>query len=104
MAKSHAPINQWIREQEARLGIGSAGKPVHLPTVTVMLPSMAAVTRVAQAAADAKITADPAYDAMCARTDAMLAEIIEGCNESLHPLRRAISTRAARMPHVMTND
>ncbi|MFL9987647.1 hypothetical protein [Paraburkholderia sediminicola] len=74
-----------------------------VPAVTVY-PSPYVIERLAHAAADAKIAADPAYDAMCARTDAMLAEIIEGCNETLHPLPRAKSMRAPRVPHVTTND
>jgi hypothetical protein len=71
-------INAWIREQQARLGIETGGIPPVKSTVTVMLPSMAAVTRVAHAAVDEKIANDPVYDAMCARLDAELAEILEG--------------------------
>lgn len=41
-----------------------------------MLPSMAVVTRLAHAAADAKVAADPRYAAMCDRLDAELAEIL----------------------------
>lgn len=80
MAKSHASINRWIREQEVRLGIDTGGIPPvkPQPTVTVMLPSMDAVTRVAHAAADARMAVDPAYAAMCASLDAELAEIHEG--------------------------
>jgi hypothetical protein len=101
MPKSHASINRWIREQELRLGIATAGIPAIKSTVTVMLPSMAAVTRVAHAAADERIANDPRYAAMCARLDAELAEILEGVSESFTPLRRAKSTRA---PRVLMND
>jgi len=75
----HLEINEWIREQEARLGIALENSEAKRSTVTVMLPSMAAVTRLAHAAADAKIAADPEYDSMCERLDAELAEIIDGC-------------------------
>ncbi|MFL9994309.1 hypothetical protein PQR34_29010 [Paraburkholderia sediminicola] len=50
-----------------------------------MLPSMAAVTRVAHAAADAKIAVDPEYDAMCVRLDAELASMLEGPVELAAP-------------------
>lgn len=88
----HLEINAWIRGQEKRLGLNSpksgdlptarTGHDAtlhHVSTVTVLLPSMAAVTRLAHAAADAKIAADPEYDSMCERLDAELAEIIDGC-------------------------
>ena len=78
MRKSHAQINQWIREQENRLGIASEESEAKRSTVTVMLPSMAVVTRVAHAAADARMAADPAYAAACKRLDAELAEILSG--------------------------
>jgi len=101
-------IDQWIREQQTRLGIkdkvvvnSNALTGAALPTVTVMLPSMAAVTRLAHAAADERIAVDPNYAAMCERLDAELAEIIEA---GIPGLPRAKPTRRARVPHVMTND
>ena len=67
-----------------------------------MLPSMAAVTRVAHAAADEKIAADPRYAAMCERLDAELREILDGRVGLAAPrVRRAKSTRA---PRVLMND
>src|ERR1700690_4009394 len=102
MRKSQAEINEWIREQEARLEIGDASTLRHVSTVTVMLPSMAAVTRVAHAAADAKIAVDPRYAAMCARLDVELASMLNGViTESGKNLRQAKSTRRER---VLTND
>lgn len=78
MARSHATINQWIREQEARLGIESPksgeSEPT-LPTVAVY-PSPYVIERLAHAAADARMAADPVHDAMCERLDAELAEIL----------------------------
>jgi len=74
MRKSNAEINQWIRQQQLRLGIRTSPIGGGVPTVTVILPSMAAVTRLAHAAADAKIAVNPVYAATCARLDAELAE------------------------------
>ncbi|MBB5543326.1 hypothetical protein A8H39_10920 [Paraburkholderia fungorum] len=93
MRKSHAQINHWIREQENRLGIASENPEAKRSTVTVMLPSMAAVTRVAHTAADERMAVDPAYDAMCARVDAELAEILSGG-----------SARAPSPPDILTID
>lgn len=79
MCKSQAEINAWIRSQQMRLGIEPSETSPNggsVSTVTVMLPSMAAVTRVAHAAADERIAADPRYASMCARLDAELAEIV----------------------------
>jgi hypothetical protein len=101
MRKSQAEINQWIREQEVRLGIDTGGNPPvkPQPTVTVMLPSMAAVTRVAHAAADAKIAVDPRYAAMCERLDAELAKILDAgfptpLAGASAKLRRGVSARS----------
>ena len=105
MAKSHASINRWIREQEVRLGIGvvpSVGG--NLPTVTVY-PSPYVIERMAHAGADLLIANNPAYDAMCARLDAELAEIIDGRVGLAAPrVRRAKSTRAPDVPRIMEND
>jgi hypothetical protein len=90
----HLEIDRWIRAQEARLGLNqSSSVGGSFPTVTVMLPSMAAVTRVVHAAADEKIAADPAYAALCARLDAELAEILA-----------AGSARAPSLPDILTDD
>ena len=85
MPKSQAEINAWIREHQERLGIASENSEAKCSTVTVLLPSMSAVTRVAHAAADAKIAADPRYDEMCAWLDAELGEILEGGVDLTHP-------------------
>jgi hypothetical protein len=77
----------------------------HVATVTVMLPSMAAVTRVAHAAADAKIAADPRYAVMCERLDAELAEILEGSVGLAAPrVRRSQRVGSVPTHRVMTND
>lgn len=103
MPKPAAEINRWIRSQQDRPGIDcSSTNGGRASTVSVMLPSMAVVTRVAHAAADAKIAADPSYDAMCERLDAELAEILGGCVGLAAP--RAKSTRRERVARVMTND
>jgi hypothetical protein len=133
MNPTAAQINQWIREQHARLGINPkigvnsnaftvgalgdstklwnvAGDDVtlqHVATVTVMLPSMDAVTRLAHAAADANIAVDPVYAEQCARLDAELAEILERGVGLAVPSHRRKSTHpqiAPVFPHVMTND
>jgi cytochrome oxidase assembly protein ShyY1 len=93
-APGHLEIDAWIRQQENRLGITSENSEAKRSTVTVMLPSMAAVTRLAHAAADAKIAVDPAYDAICERLDAELAEIIEA---GIPALPRAKSTPGPRV-------
>ncbi len=104
-APGHLEIDAWIRQQENRLGITSENSEAKRSTVTVMLPSMAAVTRLAHAAADAKIAVDPAYDAICERLDAELAEIIDGRVDLAAPrVRRAKSTRAPDVPRIMEND
>jgi hypothetical protein len=84
MRKSQASINQWIREQEARLGINdkivvnsNAVTGAALPTVTVY-PGPLVIERLAHYWADKKIAVDQGYDAMCSRTDAMLAEFMVG--------------------------
>lgn len=98
MRKSQAEINSWIRSQQMRLGIESSETSPNggsVSTVTVMLPSMAAVTRVAHAAADERIAADPRYASMCERLDAVLAEILEGRVGLAAPrVRRTKSTRS----------
>ena len=102
---SRMEIDAWIRQQENRLGITSENSGAKRSTVTVMLPSMAAVTRVAHAAADAKIAVDPVYAEQCARLDAELAEIIDGRVGLAAPrVRRGKSTRAPRVPRIMEND
>ncbi|MFM0663314.1 hypothetical protein [Paraburkholderia sediminicola] len=103
----HLEINQWIREQQTRLGIETGGIPPVKSTVTVMLPSMVAVTRVAHAAADAKIAVDPHYAEMSAKLDAELAEILEGGVGLTHPPRRRKSALAQIeqvLPRIMPND
>lgn len=109
MRKSQASINQWIREQEARLGIkdkvvvnSNVLTGAALPTVTVY-PGPLVIERLAHYGADKKIANDPAYDAMCARTDAMLTEIIKA---GIPALPRTKSTRRARVPHarIFAND
>ncbi|CAB3783390.1 hypothetical protein [Pararobbsia alpina] len=91
MRKSQAEINEWIRSQQSRLGIASQSNEAKRSTVTVMLPSVAVVTRLAHAAADAKIAVDPVYAATCARLDAELAEILSGG-----------SARAPSLPDTLT--
>ena len=100
MPKPAAEINEWIRRQELRLGVGHAGNPAGQPTVTVY-PGPVVIERLAHYGADKKIAVDQGYDAMCSRTDAMLAEIIEA---GIPALPRRKSTRRARVPHVKTND
>lgn len=90
MPKPAAQIDRWIREQQARLGIPSDEGLV--PTLTVY-PSLYVIERLAHAAADERIAADPVYDAMCARLDAELAEILSGT-----------SARAPSLPKVLTID
>ena len=105
MAKSHASINRWIREQEVRLGIANTGIPVFKPQPTVAVyPGPLTIERLAHAGADRLIANNPAYDSMCERLDAELREIIEGCKLNVHPLPRSKSTRAPRVRHVMVND
>ncbi|QIE23553.1 hypothetical protein SBC1_14400 [Caballeronia sp. SBC1] len=70
-----ARLNALLVERGIQLPEYPGVKP--LPTVTVY-PSMAVVTRLAHAAADAKIAIDPVYAAMCERLDRELAEILEG--------------------------
>jgi hypothetical protein len=91
MVKPAAQIDAWIRSQQARLGIATGVIPPVKSTVTVLLPSMDAVTRVAHAAADAKIAVDPTYALMRARLDAELAEILS-----------ADSARAPSLPDTLT--
>ena len=115
----HLEINAWIRGQEKRLGLNSpksgdlptarTGHDAtlhHVSTVTILLPSMAAVTRVVHEAADAKIAADPNYAEISAKLDAALAEILKGsvglaapscCSKSNHQI-------GGLDPHVKTND
>ncbi|MFM0088942.1 hypothetical protein PQR46_18705 [Paraburkholderia sediminicola] len=106
MRKSQAEINEWIRRQQTRLGIGSAGNPAEQPTVTVY-PGPHTIERLAHAGADHLIANNPAYAAACERLDAELAEILEGGSESLPPLRRRESARPqieAMRPRLLTND
>ena len=89
----------------ARLGL-SLKTEAKLPTATkttirVLVDTDAARLARAHYGADAKIAVDQGYDAMCSRTDAMLAEIIKA---GIPALPRTKSTRRARVPHVMTND
>jgi hypothetical protein len=107
MRKSQAEIDAWIRRQELRLGIDTGGKsPVKpLPVVTVY-PGPLAMERLAHFGADRLIANNPAYDAQCARTDAMLAEILEGCALNAHPLPRSKSNHqiGGLGPRIRTND
>jgi len=64
-------------------------------------PGERTMERLAHYGADRLIANNSAYDAMCSRTDAMLAEIIEA---GIPALPRRKSTRRARVPHVKTND
>jgi hypothetical protein len=78
MPKSQAEINRWIRAQELRLGIESPQKGEFkptLPTVTVY-PGPVVIERLAHFGADRLIANNPAYDSMCERLDAELAEIL----------------------------
>lgn len=90
-----ARLNALLAER----GIHIQAAPVCERTVTVY-PSMAVVTRLAHAAADAKIAVDPTYDAMYARLDAELAEILEGV-KTFYPLCVAGGRRA---PHACACD
>lgn len=65
-----ARLDALLAERGIQLPENPVVKP--LPTVTVY-PSMAVVTRLAHAAADVKIAADPEYAERCARLDTMLA-------------------------------
>jgi hypothetical protein len=76
-----------LHGHEVRLGIGSTGKPVHRPTVTVY-PSPYVTERVAHFGADALIANNAAYDAMCERNDAVLAGMLEGAALSANRLPR----------------
>ena len=87
MAKSHASINRWIREQEVRLGIGTGENPPVKPQPTVTVYSSPyLIERLAHAGADLLIANNAGYDLMCARLDAELAETIEGSKFNLPPL------------------
>ena len=123
----HLEIDAWIREQEARLGIntkngvnsnaltgGASGfaaencaakiasenSEAKLPTVTVY-PGAATLERLTHFGADLLIANNPAYDSMCARLDAELAEISKGCESVSYPLPRSKPARAER---VLMND
>jgi hypothetical protein len=103
MRKSQASIDRWIRQQELRLGIKSLksreSKPMQ-PTVTVY-PGPLVIERLAHFGADRLIANNSAYDAMCDRTDAMLAEILEA---GIPASPRRKSTRVPRVRRVMVND
>jgi hypothetical protein len=101
-APGHLEIDAWIRRQENRLGIALENSKAKRSTVTVMLPSMAAVTRVAHAAADAEIAVDPVYAEQCARLDAELAEILDGRVGLTAPRVRRSKSKGA--PRVLMND
>jgi hypothetical protein len=73
-------------------------------SAVTVYPSPYVIERLAHFGADRLIANNPAYDSMCERLDAKLAEVLEGCSDSLHPLPHANPTRRARMPHVMTNN
>jgi len=85
-----ARLNAMLTERGIQLLENSVVNP--MPTVTVY-PSMAVVTRLAHAAADAMIAVDPAYAATCARLDAELAGILSGG-----------SARAPSLPDILTTD
>lgn len=104
MNPTAAQIEVWIRQQQVRLGIGSTGNPVEQPTVTAY-PSPYVIERLAHAGADLLIANNPAYDAQCARTDAMLAEILEGGTGLVPPLPRSKHSRqSGNGPRIMRND
>ena len=96
----HLEINRWIREQEARLGIGevpSVGG--NLPTVTVY-PGPVVIERLAHYGADLLIANNAGYDSMCGRLDAELAEILEeGIPASVKNLKLRRSTARATCTH-----
>lgn len=92
MPKPAAEINQWICEQELRLGIGHAGNPAGQPTMT-LYPGERTIERLAHFGADRLIATNAAYASMYERLDAQLAEILEGGSESLSPLPRSKSNR-----------
>jgi len=84
----HLEINAWIRGQEARLGINAqTGEYSNaltggaIPTV-VVYPGPVVIERLAHFGADRLIANNAAYDLMCERLDAELAEILEGCHET----------------------
>jgi hypothetical protein len=84
MPKSLPEINQWIRQQQVRLGIEPSETPADggsVPAV-VVYPSPYVIERLAHAGADLLIANNPAYDSMCASLDAELAEIHEGGRKS----------------------
>jgi hypothetical protein len=99
MRKSQTAINEWIRAQQVRLGIETSTIGGSVPTVTVY-PGERTMERLAHFGADRLIANNPAYDAMCEQTDAMLAEIIEGVRKKLTPLPR--NRRSAT--RILTND
>jgi hypothetical protein len=94
MRKSQAEINEWIRQQQARLGIDTTAIPVVKPQPTVIVcPSPYVIERLAHFGADRLIADNPAYEAQCARLDFELASMLEGAALNAAPLPRAKSTR-----------
>lgn len=94
MRKSQAEIDAWIRRQELRLGIVTGENPPvkPLPAVTVY-PGERTIERLAHFGADLLIANNPAYDSMCERLDADLAELLLGG-----------SARAPSLPDILTID
>ncbi|MFM0224836.1 hypothetical protein [Paraburkholderia dipogonis] len=113
MRKSQAEINEWISQQQDRLGIvppriypnmsaaRRSSEACVAPAVTIY-PSPYVIERLAHAGADLLIANNPAYASMCARLDAELAEILDGGVGLPAPrVRRGKSTRT---PRVLMND
>lgn len=99
LAARHGINNKVVGN--SRRGFASENSEAKRSTVTVMLPSMAAVTRVAHVLADLRMAADPAYDAAAARLDRELASMLELVGADPTSLPRSKSTRAQR---IRTND
>ncbi|MFM0060976.1 hypothetical protein PQR64_35720 [Paraburkholderia phytofirmans] len=104
MRKSQAEINEWIREQEARLGIGATETSTNggsVPTATVY-PSPVVIERLAHAGADLLIANNAAYASACERLDAELAEIHEGtaaaCALTVGAIVAALEVRTTFFP------
>jgi hypothetical protein len=104
----HLEINQWIREQEARLGIEPSenGKLKPQPTatqVTIIVPLHVAPLARLHALADAR-SLERSKDAD-ERLDAELREILEGYETDSLPLPRSKhSPQRGKSPRILVND
>jgi hypothetical protein len=107
MRKSKLQINEWIRSQQARLGIptncGDSSNLRNVPTMTVY-PSPYVIERLAHAGADLLIANNPAYAAACERLDGELAEILEAGIPALRRRKSALAQIEQVRPRVLTND